>query len=65
VKQLQAFKRVTLQPGERKSVTLKLGPEAFQLWNAEMKRVIEPGDFDIMAGPSSAQTKSVTLTVTE
>lgn len=65
VKQLQAFKRITLQPGEQKAVTLKLGPEAFQLWNAQMKRVIEPGEFEIMAGPNSAQTKSATLTVVE
>jgi beta-glucosidase len=64
VKDLKAFKRVTLAPGETKNVSFTLNREAFQMWNGEMKRVIEPGEFDIMAGPNSVDVKTVTLTVT-
>jgi beta-glucosidase len=64
VKDLKAFKRVTLAPGETSNVTFTLSREAFQMWNDKMKRVVEPGEFDIMAGNSSANVKSVTLTIT-
>jgi beta-glucosidase len=64
VRELKAFRRITLAPGERRTVQFQLGPEAFQMWNRQMQRVIEPGAFDIMVGPSSAQTQTVQLTIT-
>ncbi|CAN5705587.1 glycoside hydrolase family 3 N-terminal domain-containing protein [soil metagenome] len=63
VKELKAFRRVTLQPGEAKTLSFTLDSRAFRMWNIDMKRVVEPGQFEIMAGPSSAEVKSVTLTV--
>jgi beta-glucosidase len=63
IKELKAFRRITLKPGEAKDVSFVLGPEAFRMWNSEMKRVVEPGDFEIMAGNSSASLKTVTLTI--
>jgi beta-glucosidase len=64
VKELAAFQRVTLQPGETRQVTLTIRPESLALWNREMKRVVEPGTFTIMAGGNSQDVKSATLTVT-
>ncbi len=64
IKELKAFQRVTLQPGERRTVTLSLPASALALWNTDMKRVVEPGEFDIMTGPNSVDLKSVLLTVT-
>ena len=64
VKDLKAFRRVTLAAGESKNVIFTLTPESFQMWNDKMQRVVEPGEFDIMAGPDSANLKTVTLTVT-
>lgn len=61
--ELKRFQRVTLQPGEKKTVTFELTPRDLSLWNVEMKRVVEPGTFTISAGPNSAQLKSTTLTV--
>jgi beta-glucosidase len=61
--ELKRFKRVTLQPGERRTVTFDLDPEALALWNVEMKRVVEPGTFTIHAGPNSVDLKSAKLTV--
>jgi len=63
VKELKGFKRVSLEPGASETVTLPITTEALQFFNREMKRVVEPGEFDIMVGNSSANVKSVTLTV--
>ncbi|MEO5775122.1 MAG: glycoside hydrolase family 3 N-terminal domain-containing protein [Sphingomicrobium sp.] len=63
--ELKGFQRVTLQPGERRTLTFALGPDELSLWNLQMKRVVEPGTFTVSAGPTSAQLKSAKLTVTE
>ena len=51
---LKGFNRVNLKPGESGTVTFKLGPDQLSLWNREMKRVVEPGEFSVMIGTSSA-----------
>ncbi|MFL6727432.1 MAG: glycoside hydrolase family 3 N-terminal domain-containing protein [Sphingomicrobium sp.] len=61
--ELKRFQRVTLQPGERRTVTFELTPDDLSLWNPQMKRVEEPGTFGISAGPNSADLKATTLTV--
>jgi len=63
IKELKGFRRVTLKPGEVRTVTFTVGPEALQMWNDHMDRVVEPGDFEIMTGNSSVALKSATLTV--
>ncbi|MGC1521777.1 MAG: glycoside hydrolase family 3 N-terminal domain-containing protein [Steroidobacteraceae bacterium] len=63
IKELKAFRRITLAPGESRSVDFVLTPESFWMWNAAMQRVVEAGDFDIMAGPDSVDLKSVVLTI--
>ena len=62
--ELKGFQRVTLTPGERRTLTFTLQPDDLALWNAEMKRVVEPGTFTISAGPNSVDLKSAKLTVT-
>jgi len=62
-KVLKAFRRVTLEPGERQSVEFTLGPDTFRIWNAAMERVVEPGEFEIMTGPNSVELKSAVLTI--
>jgi beta-glucosidase len=61
--ELKRFQRVTLAPGEKKTVTFELKPADLAFYNVEMKRVVEPGTFTISSGPDSATLKSVTLTV--
>lgn len=63
VKELKGFRRVTLAPGESTTVQFTLDREAFALWNEQMKRVVEPGAFEIMVGPNSVALKSASLEV--
>jgi beta-glucosidase len=63
IKELKGFERVMLAPGESRIVHFKLGPEALGFWNLQMKRVVEPGLFDIMSGDNSADLKTTKLTV--
>lgn len=62
--ELKRFQRVTLAPGEQRTIRFELTPDDLALWNAQMKRVVEPGTFTISAGPNSVDLKSATLTVT-
>ena len=64
VKELAGFQRITLKPGETRQVDIALPPRVFELWNRDMQRVTEPGDFKIMVGPNSQDLQEVTLTVT-
>ncbi|HEX3007995.1 MAG TPA: fibronectin type III-like domain-contianing protein, partial [Bacteroidales bacterium] len=57
VKSLKGFARVSLDPGESTVVTFKITPEHLSLWNREMKMIVEPGVFKIMAGSSSADIR--------
>jgi beta-glucosidase len=61
--ELKGFRRVTLAPGEKRTLRFELQPDDLALWNAEMKRIVEPGTFTISAGPNSVELKSATLTV--
>jgi beta-glucosidase len=54
VKQLRGFEQVRLEPGETKSVTMKLTPEDMMLLDRDMHWTVVPGTFDIMVGKSSA-----------
>jgi beta-glucosidase len=63
VKELRGFERVTLAPGERRTVTFKVGPPALQFTDEHMNRVVEPGMFDLMVGSSSRTTATVPLEV--
>src|SRR3546814_11380850 len=58
VKELKGFRRVTLAPGEKQTISFTLTPRSLSLWNIDMKRVVEPGAFDIMVGPDSRTLKT-------
>jgi len=53
VKELKGFTKITLQPGETKTVTLPLFPEHLAFTTVAMEYAVEPGDFEIMVGSSS------------
>ena len=51
--QLRAFERVSVEAGSSRTVEFTLGEDAFALYNLQMEKVVEPGEFIIQAGPSS------------
>ncbi|GGY48804.1 beta-glucosidase [Parvularcula lutaonensis] len=65
VRELRGFERISLEPGETRTVTFTLDREDFQFWDADMVRRVEPGDFRIEVGGSSVGGQAVTLEVTE
>jgi len=54
VKQLRAFQRVALEPGQKKTVAFALSHDDFVLLDQGMLWMLAPGTFDIMIGNSSA-----------
>jgi beta-glucosidase len=54
VKSLRGFQRVALNPGETKTVTMKLTPDDLMLLDRDMHWTVVPGTFDVMIGKSSA-----------
>ncbi|MCU6453728.1 glycoside hydrolase family 3 C-terminal domain-containing protein [Sphingomonas sp. A2-49] len=63
VRELKGFERVTLAPGETRTVRFDLGPEAFRFFDRDMREVVEPGLFDISVGPNSVDLKTATLEI--
>jgi beta-glucosidase len=60
---LKGFERVTLAPGERRTVRFTLEPRHLMLWNREMREVNEPGPVTVSVGNSSASLKRAEFTV--
>jgi hypothetical protein len=63
VKALKGFQRITLKPGEKKTVEFTVTPDSLSLLNTDMHKVVEPGVFEIMVGPDSEHTTTVNLDV--
>ncbi len=53
VKELKDFKRITLKQGEEKIVEFMINPDKLAFYNIAMKKIVEPGAFQIMVGSSS------------
>ena len=63
---LRGFERVTLEPGETKSVKMTLEPRHFMMLDRDMKWVIEPGLFDICIAAASTDIRLVeTITMAD
>jgi beta-glucosidase len=61
LRQLRGFQRVTLAPGETRTVRLHLSADDLAFWRADMTYGTEPGRFLVMTGPNAADTRSVPL----
>ncbi|HET6148237.1 MAG TPA: glycoside hydrolase family 3 N-terminal domain-containing protein [Polyangia bacterium] len=64
ISELKGFRRIHLKPGESKKVEFPIGFDELSFFDAGMKRVVEPGRFEVMFGGSSADLKKVGLEVT-
>ena len=58
-KELKGFQKVNLKAGESKTITFKVTEEMLKFWNADIKFVSEPGDFNLLIGGNSRDLQSV------
>ncbi len=67
VKELKGFQKITLRPGENKTVSFDITPDLLAFYDENMKYLVEPGEFHIMVGNSSRDQDltKITLTVTK
>ena len=65
VKELKGYKRVFIRKGETKQVSFEITKDTLAFYDIEMDYCVEPGEFSIMTGSSSADKdlKLTTLTV--
>jgi beta-glucosidase len=63
IMELKDFKRISLSPGESKTVEFVITPDKLSFLDLHMNRTVEPGWFDIMVGTSSAKHQTVKLEV--
>lgn len=58
LQELKGFQRITLKPGEKKTVEFILQPQDLQYWDSQKKKYIfEPGRFLVFIGSSSRDRK--------
>ncbi len=55
VKELKGFARVTLQPGENKTVRFKIDRDHLGFYSRAMKYIVEPGTFKVLVGGNSVE----------
>ena len=64
VKELKRFEKVFIKAGETVKITFDLPMKELSLWNAVMKEVVEPGEFELQVGAASDNiflTKIITV----
>lgn len=54
VKELKGFERIHLKAGESRDVSFKITPDMLKFYNYNLEYVLEPGEFEVMAGPDSS-----------
>jgi beta-glucosidase len=57
IKELKAFQKIRLKPGESRTVTFTITPEDLKFYNYDLKYDWEPGEFEIMIGSNSRDVK--------
>jgi beta-glucosidase len=65
VKELKNFKKIMLQPGEKKDIAFEISTTDLKFYNSALKYDWEPGDFNIFIGTNSRDVKSVSVNWTK
>jgi beta-glucosidase len=64
VRELKGFRRITLQPGEVRTVTFTLGPEELRYWSTAQGKWVQAAEaFDVFVGGDSTATLHAELRV--
>ncbi|HEX4923840.1 MAG TPA: beta-glucosidase BglX [Bdellovibrionales bacterium] len=61
LKQLRGFKKVYLNPGESREVEMRITLDDLKFFNRELKRIAEPGEFEVMVGGNSNDLKTASF----
>jgi beta-glucosidase len=60
-KELKGFQKVFLKAGETKVIEFNVTIEMLKFWNADLKFVAEPGEFNVLVGGNSRDLKAASL----
>ena len=60
-KELKGFQKVYLKAGETKTIEFKITVEMLKFWNADIKFVAEPGEFNVLVGGNSRDLKAASF----
>ena len=61
--ELKDFARISLAAGEKKKLDFTISPQKLEFYNREMKRVVEPGEFEVFIGPDSETLNKAVFTI--
>jgi len=61
VQELKGFQKISLKPGESKTISFAVTTETLKFYNYDLKYVWEPGEFEIMIGGNSRDVKKAKL----
>jgi beta-glucosidase len=63
VQELKGFERISLKPGESRTVNFTINADLLKFYNKNLDYVCEPGDFEVMIGTDSRQVQRKTFTL--
>ena len=63
VQELKGFERITLKPGESRTVTFTINADLLKFYNKDLEYVCEPGQFEAMIGPNSRDVQRLPFTL--
>jgi beta-glucosidase len=63
VEELKDFIRLTLNPGETRTVTFDLTPDKLEAYDLKMQCKVQPGEYEILVGKSSGDVQKIKLNV--
>jgi beta-glucosidase len=61
VKELKGFQKMYLKKGESKMVQFTITADDLKFWNSDLKRVAEPGMFNVYIGTNSSDVKKASF----
>lgn len=61
LKELKGFEKITLKPGEEKTVRFAIDESLLEFCNGDLKWVVEPGTFQVFVGPNSRDTQMLSF----
>jgi beta-glucosidase len=65
MKELKGFEKISLAPGETKTVHFTIDIDLLKFYNEKLEHVAEPGEFQVMIGPNSADLQTMSFELTK